>query len=150
MSSRAINSIATVCGCCVDVHIIYFLASEKKQTAGKHIAKVQTASIRCVENPLSVKLFAQGQQRWQRGQNENENENDSGERASRRVGQNKPIPKIYIYIYMYTAQTPFGCQMCWKISCCSRVVRGKNLRGHFCAKKRATLFFNGSLGAFMT
>jgi len=100
MSSRAINSIATVCGCCVDVHIIYFLASEKKQTAGKHIAKVQTASIRCVENPLSVKLFAQGQQRWQRGQNENENENDSGERASRRVGQNKPIPKIYIYIYI--------------------------------------------------
>jgi len=146
MSSRAINSIATVCGCCVDVHIIYFLASEKKQTAGKHIAKVQTASIRCVENPLSVKLFAQGQQRWQRGQNENENENDCGERASRRNKTNR-FPR---YIYIYTTQTPFGCQMCWKISCCSRVVRGKNLRGHFCAKKRATLFFNGSLGAFMT
>lgn len=39
-------------------YIIYFPFSE---SSNKHIAKAQTASIRCVENLLSVKLFAQGQ-----------------------------------------------------------------------------------------
>jgi len=136
---------------CIKEYNIYFLGSEQKQAAGKHIAKVQTASIRCVENPLSGKLFAQGQQQRWRGQNENENENDSGRANTTEWAKTNRFPRYYASAF--SPHNHFRLPNVLEnflLPARIKNVQEKNLRGHFCAKKRATLFFNGSLGAFMS
>lgn len=48
-------------------YIIFSIFRTVRWPEQKHIAKAQTASIRCVENLLSVKLFAQGQRQGRQG-----------------------------------------------------------------------------------